>query len=163
MRPSSIAPNPVEFREAPPNSTVTLTSQRTLETAALQAPPQGYMFLSREAGDRGQPLNQEHSQETPWLMGTWSLASQAGTGTFLWPPGLRWHHCTLTQVEGPVWPCIHLCLVSQDHMPGWEMCKKYIEESREGGWEAWTQGMREEETGGWVGGTHGQLAKPESA
>ena len=28
MRPSSIAPNPVEFREAPPNSTVTLTSQR---------------------------------------------------------------------------------------------------------------------------------------
>ena len=27
MRPSSIAPNPVQFREAPPNSTVTLTSQ----------------------------------------------------------------------------------------------------------------------------------------
>ena len=31
MRPSSIAPNPVEFREAPPNSTVTLTSQRHAE------------------------------------------------------------------------------------------------------------------------------------
>lgn len=43
------------------------------------------------------------------------------------------------------------------------MCKKYIEESREGGWEAWAQGMREEETGGWVRGAHGQLAKPESA
>ena len=43
------------------------------------------------------------------------------------------------------------------------MCKKYIEESREGGWKAWAQGMREEETGGWVGGAHGQLAKPESA
>ena len=28
MRPSSIAPNPVESREAPPNSTVSLTSQR---------------------------------------------------------------------------------------------------------------------------------------
>ena len=28
MRPSSIAPNPVESREAPPNSTVALTSQR---------------------------------------------------------------------------------------------------------------------------------------
>ena len=28
MRSSSIAPNPVEFREAPPNSTVPLTSQR---------------------------------------------------------------------------------------------------------------------------------------
>ena len=28
MRPSSIAPNPVEFRDAPPNSTVSLTSQR---------------------------------------------------------------------------------------------------------------------------------------
>ena len=31
MRPSSIAPNPEEFREAPPNSTVTLTSQRHAE------------------------------------------------------------------------------------------------------------------------------------
>ena len=31
MRPSFIAPNPVEFREAPPNSTVTLTSQRHAE------------------------------------------------------------------------------------------------------------------------------------
>ena len=31
MRPSSIAPNPVEFREALPNSTVTLTSQRHTE------------------------------------------------------------------------------------------------------------------------------------
>ena len=28
MRPSSIAPNPVESREAPPNCTVSLTSQR---------------------------------------------------------------------------------------------------------------------------------------
>ena len=28
MRPSSIAPNPVESREAPPNYTVSLTSQR---------------------------------------------------------------------------------------------------------------------------------------
>ena len=28
MRPSSIAPNPVEYREAPPNSTVFLTSHR---------------------------------------------------------------------------------------------------------------------------------------
>lgn len=85
------------------------------------------------------------------LWGHGPQASQAGTGTFLWPPGLRRHHCTLTQVQGPIRPCIHLCLVSQDQMPGWEMCKKYIEESREGGWEAWTQGMREEETGGWVG------------
>ena len=49
----------------------------TLETAALQAPPQGYMFLSREAGDRGQPLNQEHSQETPWLM------TRCATGRFI--------------------------------------------------------------------------------
>ena len=31
MRPSSISPNPVEFREAPPNCTVSLTSQRHLE------------------------------------------------------------------------------------------------------------------------------------
>ena len=28
MRPSSIAPNPMEFREAPPNSTVSLTSKK---------------------------------------------------------------------------------------------------------------------------------------
>ena len=31
MRPSSTAPNPVESREAPPNSTVSLTSQRNPE------------------------------------------------------------------------------------------------------------------------------------
>ena len=32
MRPSSIAPNKVESREAPPNCTVSLTSQRHPET-----------------------------------------------------------------------------------------------------------------------------------
>lgn len=80
-----------------------------------------------------------------WLLslGTWSPGLPGWDRN---PPLASW-----PQVQGPVWPCIHLCLVSQDQMPGWEMCKKYIEENREGGWEAWTQGTREEETAGRVG------------
>ena len=61
MRPSSIAPNPVEAREAPPNCTVSLTSQRHTEklpdttstsrgnpgfTAATQEAPQKSFFNS---------------------------------------------------------------------------------------------------------------------
>ena len=70
-----------------------------------------------------------------------------------WSPGLPgWDRnaplAPWPQVQGPVWPCLHLCLVSQDQTPGWETCKKYIEESREGGWEAWPQGTREEEAAG---------------
>ena len=36
MRPSSIAPNPVESREAPPNSTVCLTFQRQIGRASCR-------------------------------------------------------------------------------------------------------------------------------
>ena len=52
MRPSSIAPNPDESREAPPNSTVSLNSQRHLEnlpevTGTSQGNP-GFPAATRE-------------------------------------------------------------------------------------------------------------------
>ena len=59
MRHSSIAPNPVESREAPHNCTVSLTSQRhplaTPWTAAYQAPPP--MRFSRQEYWSGVPLS----------------------------------------------------------------------------------------------------------
>ena len=50
MRLSSIAPNPVESREAPPNSTVTLTSQRHLEKLLYKTGSPTWCFVMTEVG-----------------------------------------------------------------------------------------------------------------
>ena len=56
-RPSSIAPNPVESREAPPNSTVSLNSQRHAEKL-----PE---ITGRSRGTSGFLLRREKNLENP--------------------------------------------------------------------------------------------------
>ena len=57
MRPSSIAPNPVESREAPPNSTVSLILRGTLRSSLRS--------LAQVEGTQGFLLRPEKDLESP--------------------------------------------------------------------------------------------------
>ena len=62
MRPSSIAPKPVESRETPPNCSVSLTSQRHPETF-LRSPAQ----VEGTKGFLPQPVKDLNSRNTTWF------------------------------------------------------------------------------------------------
>ena len=65
MRPSSIAPNPVESRETPPNSSVSLTSQRQdlPEITGTSRGNQGFPAPTRKR-PRGQLVGEDMTDET---------------------------------------------------------------------------------------------------
>ena len=72
----SIAPNPVEFREAPPNSTVTLTSQRHAEKLPEVGDGQGGLACCDSWGCKESDTTERRKAVRD------RLALQGGTGDF---------------------------------------------------------------------------------